>query len=776
MITSFKITHHSISRRLLWRLVFEWLSILLTALGLVWWLSGTRSVLLANDYVYDRVLSSHQRLTDSDIVIVAIDEDSLAQLGRWPWNRQIHADFLTKLAQAKPRGVLFDVLFVEPSANKIDDDVLARAINKIPNLVLPLLLLPTNERIGFNGGLTLLKPIFPQAVTGHIAVATDMDGVVRRMQLRYQHGSEVFNALGLQLLMLGESEPNRTWVTQRAQATEQFSDGVYGLPLNVPKGGYMTVSYRSIIDGEVSADFLRDKYVLVGATALGLGDQFITPASGQDGTVSGIEIHANLMDGLKNGWVVHTVDTWYLLALPMVLLMLGFLLVKERLHLWLFLLVLIGFVTLVLSLMWWRYIWLPPMLTIIGLLWVYLLWSWRRLAVLVRYAQNEWSDIQISSGNLLPILSGHTTSHFAPHALELGISYTHRLHALVSDSLALFPSALFVVDDTGVIRFHNQQASDLYARIQMNQSVEDMTLKSVFVAIDSQTSHWAWGTINGDLEQLNGRELSGTVGIFLPQVVSIAKSNEVQSNVWLVNLLELTSERQAQQTRADLIKFLSHDLRTPQVAILAALDLHPSESPELREEVKRHVHRTLDWANEMVALTQAQHNHLVLADVNLAFIAQETMDAFYHIASAKKISLVMNPVSNEEYEALWLHADASLIRRAIMNLLSNAVRYSNESGSIFITASVQGSWACLSVRDQGMGMTDEQLKSIQANTNAVSAARIAHSDAAGSLGIGLSVVQTVMRRHNGVLEVQSQLNQGSVFTLRFSKSPVNIQH
>ena len=53
---------------------------------------------------------------------------------------------------------------------------------------------------------------------------------------------------------------------------------------------------------------------------------------------------------------------------------------------------------------------------------------------------------------------------------------------------------------------------------------------------------------------------------------------------------------------------------------------------------------------------------------------------------------------------------------------------------------------------------------------AVSAVRVTHSDAAGSLGIGLTVVQTVMRRHGGVLEVHSELNQGSVFTLKFPKS------
>ena len=252
----------------------------------------------------------------------------MAQFGRWPWNRQIHANFLEKLTQANPRGILFDVLFVEPSANKLDDEVLARVINKTPNLVLPLLLMPTNERIGFDGELNVLKPIFPQVATGHIAVSTDMDGVVRRMRLRYQQGNQSFNALGLQLLMLGEAEQYKSVLRQRAQAIEA-SGGVYGLPLNVPKGGYMTISYRNIVNGEVSADFLRDKYILVGATALGLGDQFTTPVSGQDGTVSGIEIHANLIDGLKNGWVIQTVNTWYLLALPIVLLMFAFLLITS---------------------------------------------------------------------------------------------------------------------------------------------------------------------------------------------------------------------------------------------------------------------------------------------------------------------------------------------------------------------------------------------------------------------------------------------------------------
>ena len=73
-------------------------------------------------------------------------------------------------------------------------------------------------------------------------------------------------------------------------------------------------------------------------------------------------------------------------------------------------------------------------------------------------------------------------------------------------------------------------------------------------------------------------------------------------------------------------------------------------------------------------------------------------------------------------------------------------------------------------------MSEAQVVSIQTNTQAAATVRGAQSDAAGNLGIGLSVVQTVMRRHGGVLAVQSQLNKGSAFTLRFPKSPVVTQN
>ena len=92
-----KFPSSSISRHLLRRLLLEWLAILLLTFGLLWLLADTRSLQLANFYAYDRVLSAHERMGDPDIVVVAIDEDSLAQLGHWPWRRTVHADFLNQL-------------------------------------------------------------------------------------------------------------------------------------------------------------------------------------------------------------------------------------------------------------------------------------------------------------------------------------------------------------------------------------------------------------------------------------------------------------------------------------------------------------------------------------------------------------------------------------------------------------------------------------------------------------------------------------------------------
>lgn len=88
--------------------------------------------------VYDQALKARPITPGSDVVIVAIDDASLATLGRWPWSRAVHASFLEKIAAGNPQAVLMDVFMTEPSADPADDVALVGAMHKVP-VYLPLL-------------------------------------------------------------------------------------------------------------------------------------------------------------------------------------------------------------------------------------------------------------------------------------------------------------------------------------------------------------------------------------------------------------------------------------------------------------------------------------------------------------------------------------------------------------------------------------------------------------------------------------------------------------
>jgi CHASE2 domain-containing sensor protein len=102
---------------------------LLYGLGIFW---------RADLAIFDAVLPTGP--APSDVVIVAIDDASIAQLGRWPWSRAVHAALLDRLRAAGARSVALDIIFTEPDPNSpASDTALAVAMSQGPPTVLPLL-------------------------------------------------------------------------------------------------------------------------------------------------------------------------------------------------------------------------------------------------------------------------------------------------------------------------------------------------------------------------------------------------------------------------------------------------------------------------------------------------------------------------------------------------------------------------------------------------------------------------------------------------------------
>ncbi|TKR32773.1 CHASE2 domain-containing protein [Luteimonas gilva] len=293
---------------------------LLTVSGLTW---------RFDTWLYDFLIAHSGQQADPSIVLVEVDDDSLSSLGRWPWPRRIHADLLDKLHGAGARGIALDIAFAEPDrSDPAGDAKLAAAIKREGGIVLPVMVEPSQP----DGTLieVLPMPEFSAAAAdlGHVEVDVDPDGVARHTYLRAGLGEARWPALALALFELRPSESHRgalpgllnpqttaspyLWVRDRDVMIPYVSDGK----------GFQRVSYLDLLRGQVPAELLRDRWLLVGVTAHGIGDTLLTPVASTDTRISGLEYQANLLNMLVRGNAITPLTASWQLAFGLALTLL----------------------------------------------------------------------------------------------------------------------------------------------------------------------------------------------------------------------------------------------------------------------------------------------------------------------------------------------------------------------------------------------------------------------------------------------------------------------
>lgn len=207
-----------------------------------------------------------------DIIIFAIDDESIREIGAWPWPRAIFADLLRALDRAAAIGI--DVNFAEPSRFGEADDA---ALEKALRAATPFVVLPIQKEA--KSGL-LLKPLerFAELATlGLTNVALDADGTARTTE-SMPSGVPLF---GVQLA-----------TRDLSQAPSYIRVAYFG-----PARTITTIPVIDVLDGSLPARFIQDKTVLVGATAADLQDFVETPF----GRMSGVEYHANVLATFADG-------------------------------------------------------------------------------------------------------------------------------------------------------------------------------------------------------------------------------------------------------------------------------------------------------------------------------------------------------------------------------------------------------------------------------------------------------------------------------------------
>lgn len=717
---------------------------MLRRLLLVWGLfSGVLLVLVAalaasglmqrmDNFIYDAVLPAHERVADERLVLIEVDDASLAALGQWPWPRSVHGALFARLAQdasALPRGVLFDVILTEPAANPLDDAAMVAGMAQLPRLVAPVLMAQNGA-----GGLHVNLPIAPvqsAAQLGHIALLPDNDGVVREVDLTQVDESGKVWPLTTTLVADGLSLPE---------------SGILRVPFNVPLGAHRSYSFSSVLAGDVPASMFKDKYVLIGATATGLGDRYPTPNAKTFSTMAGIEIHANILDALLNRLNVVVLSGWWWALPPVLVLLLALLLLRERRHLAVFISCSVLYLALVLSALWWGMLWVPPTASLLGLAAAYVFWSWRRMAVMLQHVKAELIAWRAQTGVVDSIFpQSNLVARVVPHSLELNIAHAQHLSQFVTGSLQDLPVAVVLVDASGVVLMHNTMAQSIFApRPLLRTSVMDL------LGLTHAFSH----TLLEDYEWLH-EGCVYRIHIVPMRFKDAAGDVDYDHVVWQMRWVDLTNERAAQQQRNELMTFLSHDMRVPQVGILSLVDIYRSQNSmismeSLLAQVCSKAQDTLDAANDLVHLGQAQDGRYQMMEINAVTLIHSAVSQVWAQASAKNIELSIDRTMDDVFEQAWIWGDAGMLTRALLNLLTNAVRYSESQTCIFISLTVVNQEVACVIRDQGQGMSAQHIHNLNQNLTHLPAAIVRRQspDAAGSLKVGLHMVATVLKDHN----------------------------
>jgi len=464
----------------------DYLSTALILLFLVVFLHTTHLLSRMDNVLFDIGQKLYQSPAPADIVIVAIDENSLSQLGRWPWSRQVHADVINRLNQENTLAIGLDIIFSEPEkTNKNADAALANAIAQAKNVVLPILL----ETTRVNGQLIETLPLPSLALhaadLGRVHAALDEDGIARSVYLFEGVGAPVWQHFSQAVLNVAMQLPSENQFQVASAQKNIFSlvrEQQKRVSFKGPPGHFSAISYVQVLNGEFEKNTFKNKIVLIGATASGMNDLLSTPVSGLSQPMAGVEFHANVLDSMRSN---HLIDTAPMLPSLLILIVLALLLLVwmprlsalPGLILTLVYFVFVGVMTAILPKLF--SIWIAPSAALLTILISYPVWSWRKLEAAQRYLDQELACLK----NLIrkSDINDNPTHRYdsfddrieqvraAGQQLRFLQNDRKEVLAFISHDLrAPLASAIMMLDD------HKQLKSKLYAPIsQALQLAED---------------------------------------------------------------------------------------------------------------------------------------------------------------------------------------------------------------------------------------------------------------------------------------------------------------
>ena len=265
---------------------------------------------------------------------------------------------------------------------------------------------------------------------------------------------------------------------------------------------------------------------------------------------------------------------------------------------------------------------------------------------------------------------------------------------------------------------------------------------------------------------------------FLQGTATALRNAEGRDLGMLVVLNDITRLRRLENIRRDFVANVSHELKTPITSIKGfvetlrdgALDDRP-QAERFLEIVARHADRLHAIIEDLLSLSRLEQNNQVAEiprpEVQVSAIVKAALLDCSAKAAARQVTVVPSCSPG-----LCVKANAPLLEQAIVNLLDNAISYSNANGTVWLTARQENGEVRIDVRDEGIGIAPQHVSRIFERFYRTDKAR---DRASGGTGLGLAIVKHIAQIHDGQVSVTSEVGKGSTFSLHLSQPEAAVE-
>jgi signal transduction histidine kinase len=708
------------------------------------------------------VRDSELRLTDtffqlapapaqhSAVVLVLIDDESLRQYGRWPWSREILGRLISNIADSGAGVIGLDVLLSEPQSASADA-ALQNALKASGRAVIV-------GKIGaFPDGPHWVEPLpsFSQAAVavGHAHAVLDDDGICRRFP-------------PLELTIDGPRWAFAVEVARRVdeRRTSKFLRR-YGLPLaddaahviaakpilvRIPfrRDAFDTISASTVLQGADLKARLSGRPVLIGFGGTEISDRLNTPLA-TELPAPGVEVHAQILDGILAGRLLHEVPMGVgalLLAGTCMIVVLVF----RRWRGWASVTLIVVLAMTVYAVAFLTFLWASRIVPAGAMLFAVM------AGPLLVYSADFALVERSVTRQLLGLRSWLTTQgkDSATHGngdlswklsllqklgTELGSLY--ELHNTLLESTQ---DLVVIFDEKGNLLLHNQAFAAALAPMPAALTLQQ--LRTLWIP-------------EADAPLIPARALQeGEVHLseklYAVRIVPLPPTRLSPGGGTVLTFTSLQTRVERDRARAEALAFITHELRTPLASIQGFADLmiQAPGSPDCEGAPE-----TILWESKrLLALINSYLDVLrldagakpVKSDVlELHDIARQVFDILRPLAAGANMRLVL-----ESDAAVVMVGDATLISGAVLNLVSNAIKYGKPGTAIEVRCFASADDVVISVRNQGNPIASSDIPHL---FDPYYRARDMEPAKPG-WGLGLAFVKRIAEKHGGSVQVKSE--------------------